>query len=342
MKRVTIVDVAAAAGVSRATVSLVLRDEPRISAETRERVHRAIDEIGYVYDRRAAIMRTQRSMTIGMVVTDVRNPYFAELAMALEVALDGHGYSLLQAYSHDEHRREDRLLGVMVEHRVDGVILLPAKDTSAADLRTRLGAGGMPHLLIARRIRAYESDYIGADNVRAGKLLGEHLATQGYERVALVGGPTGSTARMDRQRGLRAGLKRHGVTLDAKMSFPGEANREGGVAALQALLEHGPLPDAIACYSDSVASGVVSGLRAAGLEPGRDVALGSFDDTPEAAIQHPGLTSVSTHPDRVGADGAKLLLERIATPELPPRTVLLDPHLSVRASSTMLERRRAA
>jgi len=128
---VTINDVAAATGVSRATVSLVLRDEPRVSDETRRRVHEAMERLGYVYDRRAANMRTQRSMTVGLVVTDVRNPYFAELAMALEVALDGHGYSLLQAYSHDEHRREDRLLSAMVEHRVDGVILLPAKDTAA-------------------------------------------------------------------------------------------------------------------------------------------------------------------------------------------------------------------
>ena len=334
MKRVTITDVAAASGVSRATVSLVLRDEPRISSETKDRVHAAMRELGYVYDRRAAVMRTQRSMTVGLVVTDVRNPYFAELAMALEVSLHSSGYSLLQGYSHDERTREDRILEVMVEHRVDGVFLIPSKDTSADDLDQRLVVPGMPFVLIARRVPDLEADYVGIDNVRAGRLLGEHLGAEGYEKVAFLGGPRRSTARSERQRGLRAGLKRHGVALDPQYSIATAADRAGGTAALEALLTLDAEPQAIACYSDEVAFGVIAGLRAAGLEPGRDVAVGSFDDIPEAAVQHPGLTSVATYPERVGAEAARLLLERIGAPELAPRRVVLTPRLSVRASTT--------
>jgi len=341
LKRITIMDVAAASGVSRATVSLVLRDEPRVSAETRQRVLDTIERLGYVYDRRAANMRTQRSMTVGLVVTDVRNPFFAELAMSLEEALDAAGYSMLQAYSLDDREREARLLGVMVEQRVDGVILLPAKDTTAADLQQRLVAGGMPHVLIARRVVNHDADYVGVDNVRAGKLLGEHFGAEGLRTVAFLGGPR-STARGDRLRGLRAGLGNHGVTLDAKASIQTSASRGGGLEALERLLAAGPAPDAIACYSDNVALGVVSGLRAAGIEPGRDVAVGGFDDIPESSLQHPGLTSVATHPERVGAEAARLLLERIGAPDLPARKVILPPSLSVRASSTSLERRQVA
>lgn len=332
----TINDVAAAAGVSRSTVSLVLRDEPRIPAATRDRVHDAMKRLGYVYDRRAAIMRTQRSMTIGLVVTNVRNPYFAELAMALEVALHDKGFVLLQGYSQDEHLREDRLLEAMVEHRVDGILLLPSKDTVAADLQARLN--GTPHVLIARRVRGLDADYVGVDNVRAGRMLGEHLASQGHERVAFLGGPEPSTARGERERGLRAGLKRGGVTLSRKLSIPSESDRTGGVSAVERLLELGPVPDAIACYSDVVAFGVVSALRAAGVEPGRDVAVGGFDDVPEASVQHPALTSVATFPGRVGAEAWQLLLERIATPDLPAREVVLAPSLSVRGSTTSRER----
>ena len=334
-------DVAAASGVSRATVSLVLREEPRVSAETRRRVYDAMERLGYVYDRRAANLRTRRSMTIGLVVTDVRNPYFAELAMALEEALDDVGYSLLQGYSQDEREREARLLGVMVEHRVDGVILLPSKDTTAPDLHQRLVVAGMPHVLIARRVANHDADYVGVDNFRAGRLLAEHLASEGHRRVAFLGGPR-STARSDRLRGLRAGLARHGLTLDGALSIVTGASRAEGIAAVEALLELGPVPDAIACYSDNVALGVVSGLRAAGLEPGSDVALGSFDDTPEASLQHPGLTSVATFPDQVGAEACRLLLDRIESPELEPRRVLLTPQLRVRASSTTRRRPRAA
>jgi LacI family transcriptional regulator len=341
LKRLTIMDVAAASGVSRATVSLVLRDEPRVSAETRQRVLDTIERLGYVYDRRAANMRTQRSMTIGLVVTDVRNPFFAELAMALGQALDGAGYSMLQAYSLDDQQREARLLGVMVEQRVDGVILLPSKDTTAADLQQRLVAAATPHVLIARRVVNHDADYVGVDNVRAGRLLGDHFGAEGFRSVAFLGGPR-STARADRLRGLRTGLKRHGVSLDANASIATGASRGEGLEALDRLLAAGPLPDAIACYSDNVALGVVSGLRAAGIDPGRDVAVGSFDDIPESSLQHPGLTSVATHPERVGADAARLLLERIASPELPARKVILPPTLSVRGSSTTLARRQAA
>jgi len=338
---VTINDVAAATGVSRATVSLVLRDEPRVSDETRRRVHEAMERLGYVYDRRAANMRTQRSMTVGLVVTDVRNPYFAELAMALEVVLHDLGYALLQGYSHDDREREARLLEVMVENRVDGVVLLPSKDTTAADLHQRVVLPRMPHVLLARPVVNHESDYVGVDNVKAGRLLSEHFAAEGYGRVAFLGGPR-STARSDRLRGVRAGLARHGVKLDAKLSIVTSAERGGGIAAVQALLEAGPLPEAIAAYSDNVALGIFAGLRAAGIDPGRDVAVGGFDDIPEASLTHPSLTSVATFPDRVGNEASRLLLERIATPDIDPRRVILPPALSVRGSSTTLRRSQAA
>jgi LacI family transcriptional regulator len=334
MKRVTINDVAAKAGVSRATVSLVLRDNPRVSDVTRQRVRDVMADLGYVYDRRAADMRTRRGMTIGLLLTDVRNPYFAELSMAFEVTLNDHGYVVLQGYTHDERARQDRLLDVMLEHRVDGIILLPAKDTSADELQRGVGLTGTPIVLVARRVADYDADYVGADNVRAGALLGEHFGSEGYRDVAFVGGPVGSTSRAERLRGVRLGLKRHGVRIERSRSVGSSNDRQGGVAGIEELLAQGQLPDAIVCYSDVIAFGVESGLRAAGIAPGIDVAVGSFDDIPEAALQHPPLTSVATHPERVGAEAARLLLERIDAPDVAPRRVLLSPRLSVRASST--------
>jgi LacI family transcriptional regulator len=331
MKRVTIKDVAAASGVSTATVSLVLREEPVVAAATRQRVLDAIERLGYVYDRRAANMRSKRSMTIGLVVTDIRNPYFAELAMAVEGVLQDRGYALIQGYSQDDRAREDRLLGVMVEQRVDGVFLLPSKDTTAAHLHARLGVTGIAHVLIARRVVDHQGDYVGVDNVRAGRLLGEHLAAEGHGTVAFVGGPR-STARNDRLRGLRAGLKKHSVFVNENIAT--SALREGGMAATQQLLAGGVLPNAIVAYSDNVALGVMTSLRAAGVEPGRDVSLAGFDDIPEAALQHPALTSVATYPERVGREASRMLLERIELPDLAPRTVMLEPRLSVRASTT--------
>ncbi|MDA0168387.1 LacI family transcriptional regulator [Solirubrobacter taibaiensis] len=328
----TIKDVAVASGVSTATVSLVLREVPVVADATRLRVLAAIERTGYIYDRRAANMRSKRSMTVGLIVTDLRNPYFVELAMAIEVVLQERGFALLQGYSLDDRVRENRLLSVMVEQRVDGVVLLPAKDTTADELHARLGVVDLPHVLITRRVKAPIADYVGVDNVRGGDLLGEHLADQGHRTIAFLGGPR-STARSDRLRGLRAGLKRHGLALDETVATG--ATREDGIAAVDALIAHGPLPDAIAAYNDNVALGVMTALRAAGIEPGHDVAVAGFDDIPEASLQHPALTSVATYPRRVGAEASTLLLERIERNDLAPRRVIIEPSLAVRASTTV-------
>lgn len=338
MARVTLKDVAAACGVSRATVSLVLQDSSRVSAPTKERVRETMEQLGYVYDRRAANLRTQRSMTVALVATDVRNPFFAELTMAVERRLYNQGYTLLLGYSYDDQNRQTRLLEAMVEHRVDGVLLVPSYQTTSDMLAGSLVASGIPHVLMARHVPRHYADYVGADNVRAAELIGEHLASTGRRRVAFLGGPARSTARIERERGLRAALREQGVEFDPNMSIPAAADRDGGESAVKQLLEVGPPPEAVVCYSDVVAFGVMAALRAAGLQPGRDIAVASFDDILDAGLQQPPLTSVATHPDRTGTEAAEFLLRRIEDPSLPPRTVLLSPELHVRESTTGIPR----
>jgi LacI family transcriptional regulator len=327
-------DVASACGVSRATVSLVVRDSPQIPRDTKVRVRATMERLGYVYDHRAAAMRAERTMTMGLVATDIRNPYFAELTMALQTRLQEAGFALLLGYTLDDRDREARLLEVMVQRRVDGVCVIPAKDTTSADLQRWLFSSGTPHVLIARRVYGHDADYVGADNVRAGTLLGEHLALEGFRSVAFLGGPAGSGARAERQQGLQDAFARHKLALDERLSIATSADRAGGVAAVEALVDLGPLPDAVVCYSDAVAFGVMAGLRAAGVDPGRDVAIASFDDIPEAAVSHPPLTSVATFPEQVGVEAARLLIERLGAPDAAPQQVLLSPRLSVRASTT--------
>lgn len=338
MARVTLNDVAAACGVSRATVSLVLRDSPRVSMPTKARVRDAMRELGYVYDRRAANLRARRSMTVGLVATNVANPFFAELTMAIERTMHKQGYTLLLGYSHDDQERQEKLLEVMVEHRVDGLLLVPSYRTTAEMLAQSLTASGTPHVLVTRHVRRHPADYAGVDNLRAAELVGEHLVEQGFRRVAFLGGPVRSTARVERERGLRAALKGSGIEFDPNHSIATDAQRDGGVLAVERLLEAGPLPEAVVCYNDTVAGGVMGALRGAGVQPGRDVAVASFDDVPDSAVQQPSLTSVATYPDRTGADAAELLLRRIEDPTLPPRTVLLTPQLHVRESTTSWSR----
>jgi LacI family transcriptional regulator len=337
--RVTMKDVAAHAGVSRATVSLVVRDSPQIPTETKDRVRQSMEQLGYVYDHRAAVMRAERTMTMGLVATDVRNPYFAELTMALQTRLHEAGFALITGYSLDDKPREDRLLEVMVQRHVDGVFVIPSKSTTSDDLNRWLLTSGTPHVLIARRIRDHEADYVAADNVRAGVLLGEHLATEGCRTVSFLGGPPQSPVRTDRERGLVKSLKAHGIGLDHALSIASSADRAGGVEAVNELLSNGTLPDAIACYNDVVAFGVMEALRRHGFQPGADVSVGSFDDISEAEQTHPPLTSVATFPEQVGYEAARILIERLDDPDAASQRVLLSPRLSVRESTTT--RRRA-
>ncbi|MFI7702165.1 LacI family DNA-binding transcriptional regulator [Nonomuraea sp. NPDC049480] len=333
MRRPTIKDVAADCGVSKATVSLVLRDSPQVGQVTKQRVRESMARLGYVYNRRAADMRSQRSQTLGLVVTHLRNPYFAELTMAIEDAATKSGYTLFQGFSRDEVPQQRRLLETMAEHRIDGLILLPAHDSRPEDLLETVGAGQLAHVLITRSVRGYECDYVGADNVRSGVLLGEHLGALEVSTVAFLGGAEGSSARRDRIEGLGSGLRRSGVTSPLALSLPAIGD-EGGIPLVDRMLERIPCPDAIVAYNDMYAFGIMNGLRARGIVPGRDVAVASFDDVPDAAFQQPPLTSAAGHPEIVGAQATRLLLDRFEDPDRVPSTVLIEPELIPRSSTT--------
>jgi LacI family transcriptional regulator len=332
--KITVSDVAAASGVSRAAVSLVLQDSHRVSAATKERVRQVMADLGYVYDRRAANLRTQKSMIVGLIVTNVRNPYFAELTMAIEQRLHEAGYTLLLGYSHDEHDRQRGLLATMTEHRVDGIVVLPAAETTAESLAGLNGPGGTPHVLIARKVRGHACDYAGVANVKAGTLLGRHLIDIGGRTIAFLGGPSGSIARTERERGLRRELESAGLVIPPENSIGSPSTPSGGIEACEKLLAQGPAPDVIVAYSDAVAFGVVHTLRENGLEVGRDVAVAGFDDTTEARHQNPPLTSVATFPERIGDEAAQLLLGRIEQPDREVRTFIVPPQLEVRQSTS--------
>jgi LacI family transcriptional regulator len=253
--------------------------------------------------------------------------------MAIEEAAYDAGYTILHGYSRDDVTRQRRLLETMVEHRVDGVILLPAIGTTADELQATVGVAAASHILIARRVAGHKADYSGIDNTASGRLLGEHLARQGATSVAFLGGPASSSAREERERGLRAGLRAAGIELTRELSIPTSAEQSGGVEAVERLLAAPERVDAVVGYNDVVAFGVLDGLRAHGLEPGRDVAVAGFDNVADALHRHDALTSVEGFPDLIGAQATARLLARLDDPDLPVRKLLIKPRLEVRAST---------
>lgn len=336
MARVTLTDVSRQAGVSRSTASLVVNDSPTIPKSTKDRVRAAMSELGYVYNRQAAQLRNQRSMTIGLLVTEVRNQYFGELVMALEESVYDAGYTLLVCYSRDDVDHQQAQLSRLLERGVDGLVVLPAAETTTGQINELLRAADpVPCVFFARHF-GVPHDYVGADNRRAGELLGRHIAAIGARTVALVGGPRATSAGLERLEGFRAGIEGTSVRIDPPDRIASLTNVAGGSAATAALLDGGDLPDAIIAYSDVVAAGAYAELHERGLRPGEDIAVAAFDDIPGSDRMIPPLTTVATFPTSIGHQCAALLLDRItgAQPDRPDAEhILVEPKLRIRAST---------
>lgn len=332
MKKVTLNDVSRAAGVSRSTASLVLRDSPRIPEATSDRVRLAMAELGYVYNRHAANMRRSESMTLGLIVTDIRNPYFAGLTMTIEEAAHDSGYTLLVGYSRDDVERQALQLETMVQQQVDGIFLLPAEGTELTPVCQIIDRSSVPVLQLARYF-SEEMDYVGPDNIDAGQQLARHVSSLGAASAVLIGGPEHSSARTERINGLETGFAGGSVAFDGSRSATTTNNASGGSEGVARVLDQGIWPDCIIAYSDAVALGIYAELRRRNLEPGRDVSVASFDDIAMAELLLPPLTSVSTYPEQIGRKAAELLLNRIRDSSLEPQRSLIEPALKVRAST---------
>ena len=333
-ERVTLKEVSALAGVSRSTASLVLRGNSRIPEGTRARVLEAMASLGYVYNRQAANMRQSRSMTIGLVATDIRNPYFAELTMAVEEAVHSAGYTLFMGYSRDSISRQGELLEAMLQRQVDGILLLPAIGSATDNVGNVTSPAGVPIVQIARYF-SDEFDYVGPDNHAAAESLAQHIASLGCATAVLVGGPESSSARLERLEGLRRGFEATATRFDPAESVSTINDSDDGSRGASLLLDRGSIPDVIIAYSDAVAQGVYAELRRRNLEPGISVAVASFDDVPLAALQVPPMTSVATHAALVGQKASQLLLSKLNDPSLPPQHTLIEPTLKVRASTAL-------
>ncbi|MGO2558655.1 LacI family DNA-binding transcriptional regulator [Brachybacterium sp.] len=329
MRRITLTEVGDRAGVSRSTASLVLRGSSKISKETARRVREAMDELGYVYDRSAANLRHARSMTLGLVMNDLRNPFLADLAVVFERSVRRAGYTVFIGYSGDDLGDQQQMLSAMVEHRIDGCLLMPAAGTERESLKV-LGSHEIPSVLFARHLGGAEP-YIGPDNVEAGRLLGRHLRTIGVKEAVFLGGPSPSSARAERLAGLREGFDGRVELVDGGLT-DSTVSSDSGSKAVSRLLGDGTIPDCIVAYNDIIAVGVTYELRLRGFEPGSDVAVASFDDIWIASQQVPPLTSVSTHAEEVGLACAEELLAQIDEPRQNGQK-LIAPSLQVRAST---------
>lgn len=277
-RRVTIVDIARAAGVSKSTVSLVLNGSASVKPETAAVVRAAMRDLGYVYNRGAANLRRPESRIVGMVINDLSNPFFAELAIGMERILRAAGHVPFIANTSESVLRQAEVVRSMREHGASGVVLCPTADTDAPALDA-LVALGMPIVLAIRRVAGAKLSMVLSDNRGGAHAVTRHLLSLGHRRLAFIGGVSAMGVRHDRLAGFAAALAEAGLEPDPALVIESPPTKEGGFNALSALFARGERPTAVCGYNDVVAIGAMLAASRAGLVPGRDIAVTGFDDT---------------------------------------------------------------
>lgn len=330
-RRPTIIDVARKAGVSKSTVSLVLQNSPQVRAETRELVRAAIADIGYYYNRAAANLRMSNAGLIGLVINDLRNPFFTEFATSLQMALSARGYAAVVANTDEDPDVQAQVVGAMLEHGVSALIISPAYGKEAATFDPIVRAA-IPAMQVLRNVepRMDIFPFAAPDYVGGSRLATEHLLEAGARRIAFVGGLQGRAVTRERMSGYQAALKKAGLE---PLVLTGRSTRAFGRQAARRLAEDHPEVDAALCFNDLVALGMLAGCAEIGREVGKDFRIVGFDDIEECAQAWPSLSSVHCDIAGFGERIAATVLDWLEDGITPPPQTLTPVELFVRESS---------
>ncbi len=318
-------DVAAAAGVSKSTVSHVVNKTRSVAPETEQAVLGAMARLGYVGPGHAGSV--PHAMTIGIAMSAMSNPYFGTVVQAMDRRASGEGYSLLLADTHDDPVNEVRAMKDLLRRGVSGVILAPSPEPSAA-----LGyasSNGVPVVLIDR-ILSLGLDQVGSENVESTATLVAHLAEHGHRRFVFVSPLAGLTTTEERIRGFRTGLRRTGHPETAPV-LPALDGSDLAGELSRALASADP-PTAVVTGNNQATIEVMKACRQLRLSIPDDLALAAFDDFEWADIFHPRLTAIAQPTSAIGAQSVDLLLSRLRDPGMPARTVRMQTSFLTRES----------
>jgi len=332
MARITIRDVARQAGVSRQTVSRAINDSPGIDPETRRRVLAVARELGYRPSALARGLKTNRTATIGLVVPDVANPFFAEVARGASEVAWARGYSVLLCNTDERAEREWDALHVLETHRVDGLVLvssrLPGEQLAEAT------AAFAPLVVVNRRPEPQAGlGCVSVNESRAAQEAVAHLVARGCRRVGFLGGSPDTHSGQERRVGYRDALDAAGLPWEPSWDAPCLPTVDGGHAAAADLLERHMALDGLLAYNDLVALGALRACAALGRDVPASLRLVGWDDIVYAAYMHPPLTTVRMPKTALGDEAMRLLLALMADPALSPDPVVLDAALVVRGTT---------
>jgi LacI family transcriptional regulator len=332
---VSIKEVAARAGVSVATVSNVLNRPEIVARATRDRVNAAIKELGFIRNESARQLRAGRSRTIGLVVLDVANPFFTDLARGVEDEASKAGLAVILCNSDDQERKEKRYLELLEEHRVQGVLITPV--AGAGSRLARLQKRGTPVVLVDSRSPSRGQCSVAVDDVLGGDLAVSHLLATGHERIAYIGGPPAIRQVADRYEGARRALARADLppetmtVIDAGSLNVAAGQKAGAeIVALPARRR----PTAVFCGNDLIALGFLQEMTRGRVRVPEDISIVGYDDIDFAAAAAVPLTSVRQPRQQLGRSAARMLIEESTADDTHQhQQVIFEPQLVVRQST---------
>lgn len=327
-ERITSHDVARVAGVSQSTVSRALRQHPSISTETRERVLAAVEALRYTPSELGRSLVTQSTKTIGMVVTDLENPFYPHLIAPLHDGLSTLGYRMLLVTDTEDADVSQHFLG----RSVDGVVLTTT--TLDSPLPAQLGARGVPFVFLTREADGIATDAAVVDNTLGASIMASEVLGQGHSRIGALLGPTNTSTGRDRERGLRVTLAAQGVPLEDDAVRHGPFVAATGYAGMYELMALHQRPSVVICGNDSIAIGALNAARALALSVPGDVSIVGFDDLPLAGWEIVQLTTVHQPMTEMARTAARLLVDRVEGRTEPGRTrrEVFEPKLVIRST----------
>lgn len=330
MPRVTIADVAREASVSTMTVSRVINHKGEISQVTQERVQHAINKLDYRPNKLARSLTTRRTMTLGLLVPDITNPFFPEIVRGAEDTAEEQGYTLMLCNTGEDQAREAKTLRLLEDKQVDGVVLCSTRlpDDQLLPLIKRYPAA----VLVNRSLRLTDFGVVQVDDAYGAMRAVHHLLSAGRRMIACLVGPLSSHSARKRIKGYTLALEATGRVADPALMRSCAPNEQGGYQGTKFLLEDHPEIDALVCYNDLMAIGALQVCSELGVHVPDDLSIVGCDDIRLASLVTPTLTSLRVSKYDIGANAVRMLLNKIEGRTIE-KEMVLKPELIVRASA---------
>jgi LacI family transcriptional regulator len=328
----TIRDVAERAGVAPITVSRVINNSGYVSESTRARVEAAVADLGYVPNVLARSLRSRRTNTLALILTDISNPFWTTVARGVEDAASSADFNVILCNTDESEVEQDKYLRVLLQKQVDGVLLVPA--SCAVEPIQFVQSQNTPIVVLDRRVPDAQVDVVRGDSEGGAYQLTRLLLSLGHRQIAVLSGPGGVSTAEERVAGYRRALTGAGLDVDAALVYYGKYSAESGYEMAQQMLASTPRPSALFAGNNFIAIGILRALRDAGLRVPEDFALVSFDDLPANVVIDPFFTVAAQPAYEMGRQATELLLARLS--EEPPtayQEIVLSTEIIVRESS---------